>query len=79
MTLFAENVGSIMEDLTVDVMSPEDLGDWVSLNLDYLPEDEKRVIVTLMMVVGSFYDFMAENPGILTKYEAYNEQNEITH
>lgn len=68
-----------MEDLTVDVMSPEDLGDWVSLNLDYLPEDEKRVIVTLMMVVGSFYDFMSENPGILTKYEAYNEQNEITH
>lgn len=79
MTLFAENVGSIMEDLTVDVMSPEDLGDWVSLNLDYLPEDEKRVIVTLMMLVGSFIEFMAENPGILTKYEAYNEQNEITH
>lgn len=83
MTLFAENVGLIMEhssvEETVEVMSPGELDDWVALNLDSLPEDERSVIMTLMMVIAEFYEFMAMNPEVMVKYEAYNEENEVAH
>ena len=83
MTLFAENVGLIMEhssvEETVEVMSPGELDDWVALNLDSLPEDERSVIMTLMMVIAEFYEFMVMNPEVMVKYEAYNEENEVAH
>lgn len=98
MIFCAENVGLIMEhpsaektveetveeivEVTVEVMSPEELSDWVALNLDSLPEDEKSVIMTLMMLITEFYEFMAINPEVIVKYEAYieeNEENEVAH
>lgn len=87
MILFAENVGLIMEhsnveetvEETVEVMSPEEVDDWVTLNLDSLPEDEKSVIITLMMVIAEFYEFMIVNPEVMVKYEAYSEENQVEH
>jgi hypothetical protein len=59
------------ETLIVEMMQSEELNDWVSEALDRIDGDDKRGIVTMSIMIATFYNFMSENPQVSECFEIY--------